>query len=399
MNRFIVTIAALTLVAADWPQFRGPGGTAVSPEKGLPDKLGPADNLKWKIGLPGRGLSCPVIADGVLYLTANSGMNMTRLHVLAFDASTGKQLWERQFFATGQTLCHPKTCMAAPTPVTDGKFVYALFASNDLVCLSADGDVRWVKSLEREYPKMTNHVGRASSPVLAGGVLVVDAQNQGESLVLGVDTAYGKTLWKVPREQNNNWASPVTATRGGKPVVLVQSGDGMVAIEPTGGQVDWNFDAEKLHPIASPTPLADGRILAPGRGMVMLKTGDKAEVAWKTAKFGASTASPVAADGRLYTVTSRDSVVKCASLDDGKELWDQRVKGPFSASPVIGDGKIYFVSEEGVVTVLRAGDKAEVLSVGELKDTILATPAIANGCIFLRSDKHLYCFRTDKPQS
>src|SRR5439155_25070900 len=143
---FCVASARPSIRADEWPQFRGPNSVQAAPAD-LPDKFGPTENVRWKAELPGRGLSAPAITGNTIFLTANSGMRQTRLHVLAFAADTGRKLWERQFWATGQTLCHPQTCMAAPTPVTDGKFVYALFATCDLVCLDLDGNVVWLRSL------------------------------------------------------------------------------------------------------------------------------------------------------------------------------------------------------------------------------------------------------------
>src|SRR5262245_45649914 len=111
---------AMPVAAAEmWPQFRGPDGRAVATDRGLPETFGPNENVRWKTDLPGRGLSCPVVAGGKVFLTANSGMSQNRLHVLALNLATGKELWQRQFWTTGQTLCHEKTCMACPTIVTD----------------------------------------------------------------------------------------------------------------------------------------------------------------------------------------------------------------------------------------------------------------------------------------
>src|SRR5687767_8539407 len=137
---FALVVAAAGTLAAEAPQFRGPGGSGVSQEKNLPVEWSEQNNIRWKADLPGRGLSNPVIADGRVYVTACSGFEQKRLHVLCFDLKTGKQLWDRQFWATGSTLCNGMTNMAAPTPVTDGNRVYALFATADLVCLDREGD-------------------------------------------------------------------------------------------------------------------------------------------------------------------------------------------------------------------------------------------------------------------
>src|SRR2546428_749632 len=150
-------------LAADWPQWRGPGGGGGAEEKGLPVPWSATENVRWKGELPGRGLSAPVIAAGRVYVTAATGHDQDRLHVLCFDEATGRKLWERQFWATGTTLCHPKTNMAAPTPATDGKHVYALFATQDLACLDADGNLLWFRSLTGDYPTVGNNVGMASS--------------------------------------------------------------------------------------------------------------------------------------------------------------------------------------------------------------------------------------------
>src|SRR4051812_37298304 len=173
----VVTLWVLSLTAGaragDWPQFRGPGGTGVADETGVPTRWGPDENIRWKADLPGRGISSPVVARGKVYVTACTGALQDRLHVLCFDSATGKRLWERQLWATGNTFCHPKTCMAAPTPATDGERVYALFATGDLVCLDAGGNLLWYRALARDFPRVSNQVGMAASPVLWQDVLLV----------------------------------------------------------------------------------------------------------------------------------------------------------------------------------------------------------------------------------
>jgi len=149
--------------AGDWPQYHGPRGSAVSDETGIATTWSETENIRWKADLPGRGLSNPVIAGGRVYLTASSRPQESRLHVLCFDLRSGKKLWERQFWSTGNTGCHPKTCMAAPTPATDGERVCALFATGDLTCLDKDGGLLWYRSLVGDYPTVSNQVGMAAS--------------------------------------------------------------------------------------------------------------------------------------------------------------------------------------------------------------------------------------------
>src|SRR5215471_9344166 len=165
-DRRLVTVVLVLLpaplaLAGDWPQFRGPNGSGISEEKGLPIEWGKDKNIRWKAPLPGQGHSNPVIAGGKVFVTASSGFQESRLHVLCLDQASGKQRWHRQFRATGSTLCHAKSNMAAPSPVTDGKAVYALFATGDLVALDAEGNLLWYRSLARDYPTLANNVGMA----------------------------------------------------------------------------------------------------------------------------------------------------------------------------------------------------------------------------------------------
>src|SRR5262249_34067807 len=146
----------------------------------------------WKAALPGRGLSNPVITGGKVIVTACSGFKQRRLHVLCFDEKTGAKLWERQFTATGNTQCHPVTSMAAPSPVTDGKAVYALFATGDLAALDLDGVLLWYRSLVSDYPDITNQVGMASSPIVHKDVVLLPLDNAGESFAAGLDAKSGK---------------------------------------------------------------------------------------------------------------------------------------------------------------------------------------------------------------
>lgn len=391
----VLTVALAGLAsAAEWPQFRGPGGNSFSQEKDLPVKWSKTDGLRYKVDLPGRGLSNPVIASGRIFLTACSGYRERRLHVLCLEEATGKKLWERQFTATGNTACHPMTNMAAPTPVTDGKMVYALFATGDLAALDRDGTLLWYRSLVSDYPNVTNQVGMASSPVLADGVLIVPMDNAVDSFVAGIDVKTGKNIWKQKRDRSINWATPLVLTLGGKPAVLYQGSSGAKAYDPKTGKKLWQYKGG-LSTIPSS---------AQGGGMVYLTGGeikavkveagkDDPKPAW-SAKLGGGFASPVYHDGKLYGLATAG--VTCLNAKNGEEVWKQRATGTFDASPIVADGKLYAVTRKGQTYVIRLGDKPELLSKNDLEDTIQATPAVANGCIYLRSDKHLYCIGSAK---
>jgi outer membrane protein assembly factor BamB len=398
---WIIVVAAYIpglACAGDWTQFRGPLGMAVSDETGLPVKWSETEGIRWKADLPGRGLSNPVIAGGKVFVTASSGYRENKLHVLAFDVASGKKLWERTFWSTGGTQCHPKTCMAAPTPVTDGKAVYALFATADLAALDADGNLLWYRSLVRDYPTITNQVGMSSSPVLHKDVLIVPMDNVGESFLAGIDKNTGKNLWKIERNRDINFLTPLVVPNGDKAEVIFPSPKDLAAYDVDTGKKTWSYQgAETASDIPSPVAGKDF-LLIPGKELVRLKPPtDKTtpEIVWKTNEMKIGFMTPLLYKDRIYGVNSA-GVLLCVDASDGKMLWKQRLKGTFSASAVAADGKIYVVNEEGTTFVIDAATEGKVLATNELKDTMLATPAMADGAIFFRSDKALYCIGAKK---
>ena len=176
MKKILLTFTFATLanglVAGDWTGFRGPLGNGVSDEVGLPIALDAKKHIAWRIDLPGRGLSSPLVVGDRVFVTASGGTRQDRLQILCLNAADGSVIWQRQFWAMGSTMCHDKTSIAAPTPVTDGRRLFAIFSSNDLFCLDLDGNLEWLRGLTFDYPNARNSLGMASSLVLAGGVLL-----------------------------------------------------------------------------------------------------------------------------------------------------------------------------------------------------------------------------------
>lgn len=394
----LLSVVSLTR-ADDATQFRGPGGLGVSKETNLPTKWTASDGLRWKADLPGKGLSNPVIADGRVYVTATQAYQQKRQVVLCFDVKTGKKLWERQVWGTGGTQCHPKTNMAAPTPVTDGKHVYALFATGDLVCYDRDGDLVWYRSLVGDYPTVGNNVGMASSPTLWNDLLILCMENAGESFAVGIDTRTGENRWRIDRPRGINWVSPVVSLNQGVAEVLFQSGQGIDAHDANTGKKRWSASKQKVVGYASLTA-DNGIVYAPGEKFAALrptKSDAEPEVLWQSIKLRVGYCSPIVHDGFVYTVAG-SGVVTCADAKTGENLWTHRLEsgGSFTASPLLADGKLYVVNEAGITTVLQAGKEAKVLATNPIGDTILACPVASDGAIFLRSDSKLYCIGAKK---
>ncbi len=386
--------------AGDWPQFRGPAGAGVSDETGLPTTwdVRTGTNVRWRADLTARGVSCPVAAKGKVYVTSCSGYRQDRLHLLCFDAKTGKQLWERQVTATGSTNCHPKTSMAGATPVTDGNRVFALFGTGDLAAFDADGNLLWYRALVRDYPTITNQVGMAASPVLWKDVLLLPLENAGDqSLAVALDARTGKNLWKAERTRDINWVTPLLRPHGDRAEVLFQSSGELTAYDVQTGEKRWAYKAGGLGTIAMPVALGD-LVLAPAGEAAALRPptekGDpKAE--WTSNKLRSGYTTPLHYQKRLYAING--GFLNCVGAEDGKAVGSAvRLRGTFWASPIAADGRLYAVNEEGTTFVVQLGDKQELVATIPLGEEVLATPAIADGAIYLRTSEHLYCFALKK---
>lgn len=404
MRRFLAALTPLfctvVLAGADWPQFRGADTTAVADDADIPVDVGKA--IRWTVDLPGRGLSCPIVVGNRVYLTASTGYADDRLHVLCFEADSGRRVWERQFWATGRTLSHPKMCNASPTMASDGQRLFAFFSSNDLVGLDLDGNLLWYRGLTHDYKNASNSLGMASSPVVVGKTLVVQAENDSESLAVGINPENGENRWKHDRPILANWASP-TILRGKAPeddLVVLQAGTGLSVLRPYSGVEVWSFAGE-CDTIAS-TAIADGILYAPCNGLTALRpdpAGGKPTLLWKSARLAPITPTALVYRDRVFSIGA-SGVFTCGDVEKGRNLWQMRLlvegtkipsSGMFSATPVAAGGHVFIVNEEGVLMVIEAAaEKGKIIAHHDFGETILATPAIAGGAMYLRSDKHLW---------
>ena len=388
-------IATAWLTAADWPQFRGPNGSGVSGDKNLPETWSDAKNVRWKAKVPGRSVASPVVAGGRVYVASASGVNSTRLHVVCFDAKDGKELWHRELAATGNTGCHPKSSMAAPSPVATADGVFVLYATADLAAYDKDGNLKWYRSLTGDYPKIANQVGMASSPILWNDTLIVPMDSDGESFLAGVDTAYGRNLWKIERPKDINWVTPALRKVGDKTELLFQSRFGLTAYDPGSGKKIWNHATESN---TIPTPvLMDDTILMMGKALECIRVkDDKPTQVWSSQPLTSGSCTPVVYGDRIYNVSGA-GVLVCGDKK-GAEVWKERLKkGKYWASPIAGDGKIYVFNDEGVCTVVQAGgENATVLATNDVKEEIMGTPAIADGAIYIQTVTGIYCIGNKK---
>ncbi len=391
---FAVAVSAVsTSASADWTQFRGPDGSGSVPDAVLPTALEPRKHITWELPLPGRGLSSPIIVGDRVFVTCASGPKQARLHVFCFRATDGVKLWERQFSATGRTMCHEKTNVAANSPATDGHRVFALFSSSDLIALDLEGNLLWLRGLGLDYPNASNSLGMSSSLVVADGTVVAQLENDSQSLALGIDAGTGINRWKLDRPKRANWTSPIVHTdpSTGRPAVLLQSTQGLLAVDPRSGKELWNYPEG-----ASSTPSSaagGGVIFVPSFGITALKPGAPGEAPtqlWRAGNLRPGTSSPTVIGDRLYTLNDA-GVLTAGDVRDGKRLWQLRLKGPFSSSPVAAGPFIYATNEKGMLQVVDTrAPEGELISEMELGETILGTPAISGNALFIRSDGKLW---------
>lgn len=382
-------LSVVCFAGADWRQFRGNHADGVAADS-APTRW---DEPIWTAELPGRGLSAPIIIGDCVVVTSCSGYRQDRLHVHCFDAKTGQPRWERQFWATGRTMCHSKMSVAAPTPASDGRRIFAFYSSNDLACLDLEGNLQWYRGLTYDYPNASNSLGMASSPIVVGETVIVQVETDDESFAMGLNAATGQSHWRIERPRKANWTSPAIL-RGKSPaedLVLLQSAIGVTAVHPLTGETAWEFgDGAATIPSSV---VASGFVYVPSNGLTVLRPiadSPAPEIVWKDNKLSPSTASPLVADGRVYAV-NRAGVLVAGDAATGALLWQLRLKGPFSGTPVAAGRHLYLASEEGLVQVVRPSrERGEVIFEYPLGETILCTPAVAGGALYLRSDQHLW---------
>ncbi len=340
----------------------------------------------WTVPLPGRGLSAPVIVGEKVFVTCSSGPQQETLHVFCFAAADGKKLWERSMRATGRTMSHAKTCVAAPTPCSDGRAIFALFSSNDLFAFDLDGKLLWLRGLTYDYANASNSLGMAQSPTIADGTLVVQSENDSESFAAGLDLQTGRNLWKQDRPKAANWTS-ATLFQGR---VALQSSKGILGIDPATGKQAWNYsDGASTIPSSA---ISGDAIYAVSNGMTAIVPDAAGSVSqlWRNEGLKPGTASPLVLGEHLYVINAAGVLIQ-ANRKDGTENWKLRLKGPFSGSPVAAGSTLYCVNERGIFqTVDTTAKEGAVIQSLELNETILTTPAISGGAVYVRSDSKLW---------
>lgn len=387
----VASAIVIAFSGADWRQFRGNDGDGTG-------AAGPAslDKTAWSTPMPEKGISGPIVVGDRVIVTSSSGHEQDRLHVLAAAVSDGAILWDRQFWATGRTQCHPKMAVATPTPASDGNRIVAFYSSNDVACLDRDGNLLWFRGLTYEHPKASNSLGMSSSPVIVDDTVIVQVETDDESFAMGLDADSGRTRWKLDRPHQATWTSPVVVrgTAGREDLVLLQSGQGISAVRPKTGEAVWKY-AGGASTVSSAAQ--NGRtIYIASHGLTALPVaaaGSAVSVLWNKSDISPGMPSPVFFDGRIYSITG-GPILAAADAKTGKLAWRIRLKGTFYASPIAAAGKLYVFNDDGLGQIITLGpQRGSVKSEREFKESILGTPALSDGALYVRSEQHLWKIR------
>jgi len=421
-SRVCAAVVVLTLLAPicglceNWPRFRGPNGQGISAEKNLPLTWDATKNIIWKTEIPGLSWSSPIVWEGRVFVTTalEDGVSC---HVLSLDAVTGRILWDKEVFKQSTTgRKEARNTYATPTPVTDGKRVYAAFFDGSFAALDFDGNIVWIN---RQHKFYSQH-GLATSPIIHDGLLIQarDGSSEGpdkslgwqkpwdQSYVLALEADTGKERWRGRR----GWSRISHGTPA-----LWNAPDGRVQVISEAGDVVQGFDALTGERIWTSTVIGEGKApsVVLGDGLVFTAGGwggresikafklggqgdlKETNLVWEQKKGMPKMPSMIYLKPYLFAITD-NGIATCMNGATGEIVWQERLDANFSASPVAADGRIYFLSDAGEGIVIEAGPKFKILARNPLGEKVQASMAVSGGRFYIRTARNLYCIGAEK---
>jgi len=395
-------------ISKNWPRFRGPGGLGISAYTNIPiswdGRTGEGIVFKSKVPLP--GLSSPVVWETHVFL---SGGDANSCEVFCFDASSGELLWQGNVPHVSQAGEEPFEVMAdtgyaAPTVVTDGRRVCAIFATGDVGCFDFAGNRIWARSLgipDSAY-------GYASSLTMYRNLLLIQydqaSAEEEKSKLIALDVFSGNTVWETKRPVANSWTSPIVIDVSGQSELITVADPWVIAYDPAKGAEIWR--AKCVSGDAAPSPIyagGDPALREPGlvfaiepyAHLVAVKPdgrGDVTEthIAWMMEEGGPDICSPVS-NGEVIFLLESEGLLSCHKVTDGTLVWQQDLRENFRASPSLVGDKLYLLSEEGVMFIIKVAAEYKELARCELGEKCYASPAFADGRIYIRGLQNLYC--------
>jgi outer membrane protein assembly factor BamB len=398
----------LSVLANDWPQWRGPQRNGVSQETGLLQEW-PKDGPKlvWKITDAGSGYSTPAVVGDRLYLLGNDGLDNESVRALA--ARDGKQVWTARLGKVGNPKQQPSFPAARSTPTVDGEFVYALGSDGDLACLeTATGKPRWQKNLRADFGGKPGEWAYSESPLIDGDAVVCTPGGRDATLV-ALNKQSGEVIWKsaAPGGDEAAYASAIVVEAGGVKQYVQLLQKGLVGVDAKTGKFLWRYGkAVSRYGANIPTPLAsDGYIYTAsagtGGGLVKLKTSGgsvEPEQVYFESKFPTAIGGAVKVGDYLYGTTAE--TLLCLEFTTGKIKWQERALG--AASLCFADGRLYLHGENGEVALVEASpdsfrEKGRFAPPDQPRhsnqmEKAWAYPVVANGQLYIRDHATLWCY-------
>ncbi len=397
---------------AQWPEFRGPGGSGTVTGRRLPLTWGEGEHVRWKVAVHGRGWSSPVVLGDQIWLTTATSDGKD-LFAMAFDRTSGRILYDRRLFHVDQPQsAHPFNSYASPTPVIEAGRVYVTFGSPGTAAIDTKtGRVLW----ERRDIECNHFRGAGSSPLLFGNLLIMHFDGSDKQFVIALDKRTGKTVWRTERsidfkdltadgkieadgDFRKAFSTPIIVTVGADRMLLSLGSEAAYAYDPATGREIWRLEERSSYsastrPVAGhglvffPTGWSTGQVLAirpDGHGDVT-----STHVVWRVTR-GAPLKPSLLLDADLLFMIGDTGIAQSLDALTGDLVWRARVGGSFSASPLLADKRIYLFSEEGKATVIEAGRAFRVLAENHLDEGYMATPAIDGDALVARTITHLY---------
>lgn len=419
----------------NWPSFRGNNADGIGDDQHPPlvwdfDK---EINLQWKTYIPGLAHACPVVwEDHVFIITAISKDTTAEYRVglygdidpaddnsehvweiYSLDRITGKINWKKEAYrGVPRVERHTKATQANSTPVTNGKYVVALFGSEGMICYDFEGNEKWRIDLgvldAGWFFNENTQWGHSSSPIIYNDYVIVQCDRSKDSFIAAYNIEDGKEVWRTSRDAISSWGTPSVYLNDEQNEVITNGTKYINAYDPDTGEELWKLTPNSEVTVATPVVYDDLIYVTAGyppvRPVYAIKPGGNGDISiadsldsgefiqWRTKRGGTYMPSPIAYDGYLYTLAN-NGVLTCYDAKTGEQKYRQRIKGgnAFTASIVAADGKLYCTSEEKGIFVIKAGPEYEVITSNLIGEICMATPAISNGMLFVRGQHHVFC--------
>ncbi|GIW97166.1 MAG: dehydrogenase [Pirellulaceae bacterium] len=373
----------------DWPWWRGPyrNGHA-APQCRPPVRFSEHEKVRWKVEVPGRGHSSPVVfADRVFLATADEQQQVQS--VLAYRLADGAPLWQRPLSQGGfPENNHPKNTEASPTVACDGQRVFVTFFHHQAIHLTAldlDGTTVWERNLGTFNPRRYEY-GYAPSPVLWRDLVIVSAEYDGPSWIVAVRRSTGEQVWRTARPTGITFSSPVVAHVAGREQLFLSGADRVASYNPADGKLLWSV-AGTTAATCGTVVWWDDVVMASGgypkAETIAVRADGSGEVLWRNNQK-CYEQSMIVVEGYLYALTDR-GILYCWRVEDGEEMWRERLRGPVSSSPVYAGGHLYWANEAGTVYVFRPNpQRFELTAENRLGDELFASPAVTGNRLLFR---------------